>query len=392
MKNIKNSRSLNMISGGIIFLAAYLSLVIVGVAVAQSLLPGTALTIDPSQDLRPTWSPDGTQIAFFSSSSGNNDIWIMDANGENKRQLTTDPADDRRPNWSPDGAWIVFDSDRSSGNRDIWIVNALGGDSFQVTSDSANDNFPSWGLDGNQIAYYAYKGGILDIWLIDLEDLLEGGKAGPPVRVTTGLADETKSQCTFACHSPSWSPDSKQLVFSAENQSEIWVVDVDGSNLRQVVNNSTKVLQGFDHFPSWTPDGRLLFLFEHTTSGGQRVNDIWVMRSDGSNPTLIYENIPHGGPLELRSDAVTVVFHSPRSGNFDIYTADLSQPNDEVIEETSNEEVDIAGAEEDESTLSTDESSEEVAKSSNQISTGLIWIVVTIVLGTGLIWYARKTS
>lgn len=390
MKNIKTSRSLNIISGSILFLVVYMSLVFVGRVAAQSLLSGTALTTDPSQDLRPTWSPDGTQIAYFSGSSGNNDIWIMDADGENKQQITTHLADDRRPNWSPDGAWIVFDSDRS-GVRDIWVVDISGGDPIQVNSSSATDNFPSWSSDGSQIAYYAYEGGKLDIWVIALNDLLEGGKAGLPVQVTTGLADETNNQCTFACHSPSWSPDSTQLAYSAENQSQIWVIGIDGSNPHQVVNSSTQLLQGLDHFPSWTPDGRLLFMFEHATSGGERVNDIWIMRPDGSNPTLIYPDIPHGGPLELRSDAVSVAFHSPRSGNFDIYTADLSQPQGEVIEDTSNGEVDSATAEEDESALTTDETPEEVVKSSNQPYTGLIWAVVTVVLGTGLIWIARKT-
>lgn len=399
MKNNKTIPSILIFSGSILLLLAYLFLGLVDSAAAQSLLHGTALTSDPSQDLRPTWSPDGTQLAFFSGMSGNNDIWIMDADGANKRQITIDPADDRRPGWSPNGEWLVFDSDRS-GNREIWVISIAGREAIQVTHSPASDNFPSWSLDGSYIAYYAYEGGILDIWVIAINELLTGGETGPPMQITTNLADETKSQCTFACHSPSWSPDSTQLVYSADNQSEIWVIDIDGSNPYQVINDSTKLLQGFEHFPSWTPDGRVLFLFEHQTSGGEQANDIWVMRPDGSNPTLIYSDIPHGGPLELSSDAVTVAFHSPRAGNFDIYTADIRQSDGEgevievvpteieVIEAESVEEA----IEEDESPQSVNGSSEENNESPSQNFTWLILILVPIVLGSGLIWYARKDS
>ena len=97
------------VSGGVLFLTAILALAIVGVAVAQSVLPGVQLTTDPANDLRPAWSPDGTRIAFFSNRSDSNDIWVMDADGENQRELTNGSADDRRPAWSPDGARIAFD-------------------------------------------------------------------------------------------------------------------------------------------------------------------------------------------------------------------------------------------------------------------------------------------
>ena len=66
----------NLIAFGGLGLAAVLALSFVEVVVAQSQLPGTALTTGPGNDLRPAWSADGTQIAFFSNVSGNNEIEI----------------------------------------------------------------------------------------------------------------------------------------------------------------------------------------------------------------------------------------------------------------------------------------------------------------------------
>jgi Tol biopolymer transport system component len=303
------------------FLAVVLALCLAGAAAAQSQLPGTPLTNDPANDLRPAWSPDGTTIAYHSTRSGNNEVWLMDADGGNQRQLTNDAADDRRPAWSPDGAWIAFDSDRSgAGNRDIWVTDATGGNLKQVTSGPSLDTFAAWSPDATRLAFFSYQGGIMDLWVVDVQGLLEGGEAGEPQRLTNSLADEKRNQCTFACHMPSWSPDSNRIAYPAMNHTQVWTVDADGSNARQVSGGGT-----YEHFPTWTPDGKILFLSEHVTEQQEPVNDVWIIDADGSNAAVLYENIPHGGPFEFRPDGATIAFHSPRAGNFDIYTTVLGQ-------------------------------------------------------------------
>jgi Tol biopolymer transport system component/Tfp pilus assembly protein PilF len=69
----------------------------------------------------PTWSPDGKRIAFAAGEAEKRDIWVMDANGGNYLQLTVDPTDDTSPSWSPDGKSIVFES-TASGTRDLWFL------------------------------------------------------------------------------------------------------------------------------------------------------------------------------------------------------------------------------------------------------------------------------
>jgi TolB protein len=79
------------------------------------------LSFDETEDGRPVWSPDGSQLAFSSRRDGNLDLWLINADGTNLRRLTSHPADDRYPAWSPDGAKIAFASDRA-GSSDIWVL------------------------------------------------------------------------------------------------------------------------------------------------------------------------------------------------------------------------------------------------------------------------------
>ena len=300
---------------GIVFMLA-------GVGIAQSQLPGTPLTTNAGNEFRPAWSPDGTKIAFFSNQAGDHDIWLMDADGQNQHQLTSGSSDDRRPNWSSDGAWVVYDSNQG-GSRDLWIVSANGGEPRQLTSDPGFDSFASWSPDDRQIAFYSYHGGILDLMMVDLEDFLAGGQAGAPKPILPVLADEAKNQCTFACHTPTWSPDGQLLAYTRENDREIWVVQANGDNPRRVGDYESNHQL---HFPTWSKDGKLIFLSQHNNNNQEPVNDVWEMDADGNNPLLLFAGIPHGGPFYWNpNEADTIAFHSPRSGNFDIYITNLNE-------------------------------------------------------------------
>ena len=102
------------------------------------------LTNNPMSDLDPAWSPDGKKIAFQSDRDGNDEIYVMDADGKNLRNLTNNPADgDWHPAWSPDGKKIAFTSDRD-GNYKIYIMDADGNKQRRLTNNSADDEWPSW--------------------------------------------------------------------------------------------------------------------------------------------------------------------------------------------------------------------------------------------------------
>ncbi len=105
----------------------------------------------------PAWSPDGSLIAFASSMGGSTpfgdpdyDVWVMDADGPNETNLTTTPDSyDGYPTWSPDGEWIAFESTRSTpssfeppphdlerlSDEDVWVMRPDGSDARNLTSD-----------------------------------------------------------------------------------------------------------------------------------------------------------------------------------------------------------------------------------------------------------------
>ncbi len=91
----------------------------------------------------PAWSPDGTRILFVASAGDNYQLFVIDATGENLRQLTSDPTDHYNPDWSPDGTRIVY-SNGSSHDSEIYVMDADGSNPVNVTNHPGLDSFPVW--------------------------------------------------------------------------------------------------------------------------------------------------------------------------------------------------------------------------------------------------------
>ena len=105
--------------------------------------PQLVSTTHGAFNLHPDWSPDGTKIAFVSTRDGNNEIYVMNANGSNPTNLTNHSASDLFPTWSPDGTKIAFVSGRD-GNAEIYVIDTDGANPINITNDPANDTTPSW--------------------------------------------------------------------------------------------------------------------------------------------------------------------------------------------------------------------------------------------------------
>lgn len=83
-------------------------------------------------DWEARWFPTGDQIVFRSDRDGNNEIYVMAANGADPRNLTNDSGSDSGPTWSPDGSRIAFTAMRN-GNSDIYVMNADGSEEVRLT-------------------------------------------------------------------------------------------------------------------------------------------------------------------------------------------------------------------------------------------------------------------
>lgn len=97
-----------------------------------------------STDRYPAVSPDGQRILFVSNRDGNEDIYVMDADGDNVANLTNNAARDKQASWSPDGLYIVFISDRN-GSDAVWVMDADGDrPTLLLESDTADFDWPWW--------------------------------------------------------------------------------------------------------------------------------------------------------------------------------------------------------------------------------------------------------
>ena len=196
-----------------------------------------------------SWSPDGTQIAFTSGErfkwggGFRMNIWVMDADGKNLRNLTNHDAHDRRPDWSPDGQQIAFQSDRNrdwefefereiKGNWEIYVMNADGANPINLTNHPADDGAPSWSPDGRQIAFASDRDGNWEIYVMNAD-------GANPINLTNHPADDG---------APSWSPDGRQIAFASDRDGnwEIYVMNADGANPINLTNHPT-----WDTGPAW---------------------------------------------------------------------------------------------------------------------------------------------
>ena len=231
------------------------------------------LTNHRDKDYTPSWSPDGKRIVFSSERDGNSEIYVMDADGSNPRRLTENDNFDQFPSWSPDGERIAFMSDRDGDflHFDIFVMDADGGNLQNITNNPFDERYPSWSPDGERIAFSSHRDGhFRNRWGITSEIYVMNADGGNLQRLTENLKNDWY---------PSWSPDGERIAFVADRKGdfanfEIYVIDANGGNQHRLTEN-----RHTDSSPSWSPDGeRIVF-----TSQRDGNREIYVMDADGGN-------------------------------------------------------------------------------------------------------------
>ncbi len=250
------------------------------------------LTNSPQQDNYPSWSPDGTMIAFTTTRDVSHEIYVMNADGTNQVNLTNNTVFDSRPSWSPDGTKITFESERD-GDYEIYVMNADGTNPVNLTNNPANENDPSWSPDGMKIAFRSFRDGDDEIFVMNSD-------GANPVNLTNNTVNDLD---------PSWSPDGTKIAFRSERDgnAEIYVMNADGTNQVNLTNNSAN-----DYNPSWSPDGTKI-----TFRSYRDVNsEIYVMNSDGTNPVNLTNNTADDGPASWSPflPVLVVISIDPTSG------------------------------------------------------------------------------
>jgi Tol biopolymer transport system component/DNA-binding winged helix-turn-helix (wHTH) protein len=199
-----------------------------------------------------SWTPDG-KLVYASLAGGNQDIWIMNADGSGQRQLTADAGKNASPVVTSDGRYIVFVSGRT-GTFHIWRMNMDGTDPAQITY-GGGENKPAVSRDGRWVVYTSVTDWTL--WRVPID----GGEA---VKLTDG-------------HSlwPAISPDGRSIAYfraegSSKQQYKLTIIPFEGGEPTKVFDTVQIVLGSQE--VQWTPDGQGL---AYAVDDGD-VSNIWI--------------------------------------------------------------------------------------------------------------------
>ncbi len=180
----------------------------------------------------PAWSPDGRQLAVVLSKDGGSQIYLINADGANVRRLTFSGAIDTEPFFSPDGQSLYFTSDRG-GSPQIYRMSVAGGEPVRMTFNGDYNVSPRISPDGKTLAFIAREGGRFQLMVMDLES-----------RQTQVLTDGQNDE------SPSFAPNGRMILYATDVDSHgtLAAVSSDGRVKQRLTVQAADVRE-----PSWGP-------------------------------------------------------------------------------------------------------------------------------------------
>jgi len=249
-------------------------------------------------------NPSG-QIVFQSNRDGNTELYALNLTTNVTTRLTNNSAEDLSPAYSAANQQIAFISDRDGTGFNIYTFSL---DQLTPQALFPKDlivDYPDWSPDGKLLAASLCT----EVQKTDekcLYDLFILDPQGPKF---TRLA-ETRTASEWV---PNWSPDGKKIAFASDRDgdSEVYVINVDGSGLVQLTEND-----GYDGRPRWSPDGTQI-AFETDRDGDW---DIFLMNADGSNVHPLTVNAKASDWMEAWSpDGKWLVYVSSQDENDELY-------------------------------------------------------------------------
>jgi TolB protein len=214
------------------------------------------VTRNGSINLSPEWAPDGKSIIFTSYVKGNPDLWSVDLGRGTSTLISSRRGINAAARYSPDGRSIAL-SMSAKGIPKIFIISPRGNIIKRLTRGRGNDISPTWSPDGSTIAYVSDQAGNPQIYLVSVN-------GGQPKRLTFDTTYNTD---------PDWSPRGDLIAFTAriKGRFEICTIRTDGTDLRVLTGG------GSNTAPAWSPDGRMI-AFSSNRDGSKR---IYVMDRTG---------------------------------------------------------------------------------------------------------------
>jgi eukaryotic-like serine/threonine-protein kinase len=207
---------------------------------SQSSLHFSAITNFAGVQAQPALSPDGRSVAFVSNRDGHYNVYVGLIHGGNLVKVTDDPNLKVRPSWSPEGTELAYAEVNSSGVWDIWEVPALGGTPRRLVLNASD---PAWSPDGRSLAYENLANGA--IWSVGISGENAHQLIAPPPR--------------FLGTEPRFSPDARKLAYAARPAGggpygELAVADLDSGKSELLTHDRALALS-----PAWSADGRSIY-------------------------------------------------------------------------------------------------------------------------------------
>ncbi len=201
------------------------------------------LTSSSGMEFSPTWSPDGTQIAYRYVDEVQSAIYIMNADGSGSHRVSQGAANDFQVAWSPDGKQLAVSSGDAWDACDIYVMNLDGSDRRLVANTGQSASTPIWSFDGAQILFNRHEQGTTNLYGVN--------------------ADGTQlKQIVANARDVSLSPDGTILAFSAYREGNWDIYLYQGEQLMQLTQTREEEAR-----PIWSPDGQNI-AFMQSGDGG----------------------------------------------------------------------------------------------------------------------------
>ena len=246
-------------------------------------------------------------IVYQSPAPFGQDLKFLDTRLVLLANLTREVGDESFPAWSPDGSQLVYFSLQDNQYR-LQARDAAGNLLGSLPLARGGLGYPAWSPDGRSIAYSEERDGHAAIYRLEVACLIHQAQCIPQ-KLTDYRAELLQ-----------WSPDGSQMVFmsNCENNCDLYLLNLSGRSVVQLTNNGL-----YDAFPSWSPDGnRIVFMSSRRTSFELYMLDLTCVASPGScedHLQRLTDNRDFDGFPVWSPDGQRILYSSQRDGNFNLY-------------------------------------------------------------------------
>ncbi len=274
----------------------------------------------------PHWSSDGKRIVFESTRDGKSAIYTISSNGSNLRKLTDGNSADGQPRWSRDGKMIVFYSERD-GRLQLYVMNADGSNQRRLTDSGSLDYLPDFSPKGDLVVFQSRKerpGIAHDIYVVRVDGTDR-----------TRLTDERNGYT-----SPKWSPDGTKILFERaivtkkyyrdlsreemgqmKNSTEIFVMDKNGTNLKNLTNNEVE-----DSTPQWSRSGRTIYFMSRRDG----LLNVYAMKADGTKVRKVADGKIVTNPF-ISPDEKHFAYTKEVEGKWGLYVYEIKSGKERLL-------------------------------------------------------------